>query len=577
MAQNHPPRAFSPLQSTPSPSSSGAFPPPPKRQRLSPNPPSPYTSSAESPKSANLSLPVYGQQSQGNISMAPPPGPGVMGPPLKPVEKATDTADLTDVVAGSGIDIREEEAALTHSYYNSNPQPALNGSYPTNNTSSFNSTSSTGSQPGALSASNSFTYPSQSGHSAQRVVYNGSLSSQQAAPHQSTEQFESQEWKEAIRRLNESRQYHLHDPFLNGNTLRHRVGVRTYENGVTYPVDGLLDKQIDDHPGGKISTHTITGPKGVKVVAARAALLDKGALLSDILALLSLATQERIRGLVEDAAALAKGRRVGSNGVVPAEWSDLALGNGINSNTMASFGRNGGDSAVSPMSIPMKRSHSTANLLPTPISDSAKSPGASITYPNHTAQTLRGLAQGERNSEEARLARRARRTASGATSADGTKASTPGLGASGGLLGERAPEVEVKKMTKKELAKHSTKENEAYAHSEANKTANRMLGGGSLFGKKKGGYSWMTGGVKSGTSTPSRLDTAVGGSSTVDIPGVGLAPSALPGTGRRFGEWSEARERGAGIQIRDWLNVLEADGKEKKSLLRAYSRMKSRD
>ncbi len=224
----------------------------------------------------------------------------------------------------------------------------------------------------------------------------------------------------------------------------------------------------------------------------------------------------------------------------------------------------------------MLGSHSTANLLPTPISDSAKSPGASITFPNHTAQTLRGLAQGERISEEARLARRSRRTAGSTTSAEGSKASTPGPGAGGGLLGERAPEVEVKKMTKKELAKHSTKESEAYAHSEANKTANRMLGGGSLFGKKKG-YSWMKQGATSGTSTPSRLDTGVGGPSTVDIPGTGSAGSALLGTGRRFGEWREDRERGAGVQIRDWVSVLEADGKEKKSLTRAYSRLKSKD
>ncbi|KAI9721214.1 MAG: hypothetical protein M1812_002375 [Candelaria pacifica] len=572
MAQNYPPPAFPPPQSTPSPSSSGAFPPPPKRQRISPNPTSPYTSNAESPNFANSSLPVPGQQPQGNVGMAPPSGAGAMGPPSKPVEKATDTADLTDVLAASGIDIRDEEAALTQSYYNPNFQPALNGSYPTNNTSSFHSTSSTGSQSGTLSANNSFNYSSQPGHSAQGAVYNGGLSSQQDAPYQSSEQFETQEWREATRRLNESRQYHLDDPFLNGNTLRHRIGVRTYEHSVTYPVDGLLDKQIDDHPGDKMSTHTITGPKGVKVVAARAALLDKGAALSEMLALLSLATEERIRGLVEDAAALAKGRRVGSNGVVPAEWSDLALGNGTNVNTAISSGRNGGDSAVSPMS-----SHSTADLLPTPISDSVKSPGASTTFPNHTAQTLRGLAQKERVSEEARLARRNRRTVNGITSAEGSKASTPGPGASGGLLGERAPEVEGKKMTKKEMAKHSTKENEAYAHSEANRTANRMLGGGGFFGKKKGGYSWMKDGAKSGTSTPSRLDTAVGGPSATNGPGTGSAGSAIVGTGRRFGEWSEARERGAGVQMRDWVSMLEADGKEKKSLTRAYSRLKSKE
>lgn len=35
-----------------------------------------------------------------------------MGPPSRPSDKPTDINDLGDVLAGSGVDLREEEAAM---------------------------------------------------------------------------------------------------------------------------------------------------------------------------------------------------------------------------------------------------------------------------------------------------------------------------------------------------------------------------------------------------------------------------------------------------------------------------------
>lgn len=47
----------------------------------------------------------------------PATGAGSMGPPSRPVvERATDTAALTDVIVQSGIDIKDEEKYLTASY-----------------------------------------------------------------------------------------------------------------------------------------------------------------------------------------------------------------------------------------------------------------------------------------------------------------------------------------------------------------------------------------------------------------------------------------------------------------------------
>jgi len=79
--------------------------------------------------------------------------------------------------------------------------------------------------------------------------------------------------------------------------------------------------------------------------------------LADQLALMSLATNLRIRALLEDAVALARGRRTGSHGTVPREWADVSAPISGSSGTMISDGasRQGWESAVSPRSNPLKR------------------------------------------------------------------------------------------------------------------------------------------------------------------------------------------------------------------------------
>lgn len=116
--------------------------PPLKRPRLSPNPQSPYSSQSpyNSPSLPNIGLPnqvfsspYYGSQVNGappsnngnnyynTMANAPPnsaPPPtmsnqaGSMGPPSRPNDKPTDMNELSDVLLNSGVDLREEEAAL---------------------------------------------------------------------------------------------------------------------------------------------------------------------------------------------------------------------------------------------------------------------------------------------------------------------------------------------------------------------------------------------------------------------------------------------------------------------------------
>lgn len=122
-AQSMSPPVSSPSPSAPSPVNGGGIPPPSKRQRLSPLPQSqsPYASPSfgtlQLPSNQPTPTPMNGINMSGMPQTpAPPPPPGTMGPPSRPVEKATDAAELTDVLASSGIDVREEEAFLTSSY-----------------------------------------------------------------------------------------------------------------------------------------------------------------------------------------------------------------------------------------------------------------------------------------------------------------------------------------------------------------------------------------------------------------------------------------------------------------------------
>lgn len=187
---------------------------------------------------------------------------------------------------------------------------------------------------------------------------------------------------------------------------------------------------------------------------------------------------------------------------------------------------------------------------------------------------MRESAQKEREHEEARLLKRANRAKAAA------EATTPRQGsAAPGTPGSVAPEMPEKAPTKKEQKKKAeAKVNEAASHAAANVTTAQFLGGGTgLFGKKKK-YSWMTGGAGgggggSGASTPGRIMTQ--GLPGTPTGGVGSAvPERLTADGvRRLGTWREDKEKGRGIQIRDWIFVLEADGREKRALQKAYANL----
>lgn len=146
-------------------------------------------------------------------------------------------------------------------------------------------------------------------------------------------------------------------------------------------------------------------------------------------------------------------------------------------------------------------------------------------------------------------------------------------GSAPGTPGSVAPEPEAKPPTKKELKKKEALKvaDAAASTASANQTLNQFIGGGR--GKKGKSYSWMNAGA-SGTSTPTRgLQDRSGtplASADLKIP----VKASLTQEGRyRLGMWREDGEKGKHIQLRDWVVVLEEDGRDVRVLQDAYVKL----
>lgn len=267
---------------------------------------------------------------------------GAMGPPSRPaVDKPTDINELGDVIAGTGIDLREEEAALVN--YNKGGQQRQDGGYNSNVAQSFNSL---GTQP--RDNYYSANYPGD-----RSTFYGGGTFNQQPGPPKSTAELAAETRKKALRRKAEIKSYHLNDPFLAPKILLRLVGRLAQSNQVIVPTVGPgVNKWKPGDPATRVE---VQGPdKNVQVkMVTTGEYLHTDSPYVEILSLLSLATEERLRGLVEDAATLAKGRRMGSSGVVPIELADLATGNGASE--MVTGLPTPSNSAVSPTANPLKR------------------------------------------------------------------------------------------------------------------------------------------------------------------------------------------------------------------------------
>lgn len=179
--------------------------------------------------------------------------------------------------------------------------------------------------------------------------------------------------------------------------------------------------------------------------------------------------------------------------------------------------------------------------------------------------SFRTIASRDRKYEETRLAKRAKRRKLSAATDSADSASVADATAAADAAAVNT------KLTKKERDKLAkSNQTEEVLHREANKTASMALGSG---GKK---YSWLTGGAGKGGGG--------GGLSTAKASTPAKGPTALKqsdkgvqGRDRRYGDFREDTVKGRGIQLRDLLAVLEIDGREKKTLVKGYTRLRSSD
>ncbi|MCJ1394087.1 hypothetical protein MMC18_006965 [Xylographa bjoerkii] len=571
-----------PPRSTPSPHPGAYQLPPNKRQRLSPNPQSPYTS----PSITNGSLPNqvfssphFGAQPNGHQSRPYPDAPqphqlaGAMLPPSRPIEKPVDVNDLSDVLSGSGVDLKEEEAALFNRF-NSATSRSNGNLFTSEPSTSFGSNGATGYQPGSFSPYSQFNTLSQNVPGDKSSFYGAGTFNQPATPIKTLEEQAEEQRKRAIRRKAERAQYHLNEPFLYGALVKQRLVKQTHTSHVNFPTDGLLTSQ-----GARPQQVAVTGPDHNEaiIVLNGQDLLYTASPMVELLTLVSLAAQERLRTIVEDTAALAHGRRIGSHGVVPPELADLAIGNGLPEPALLPTP---GNSAVSPRTNPLKRSFSDSNKLPTPVSEVGNNPNT-IAFPNETVQVLRKLTTTERSIEEERASKRSKRTVNGLLSGDASRSgsisgATPAPGTPG-TIGERAPDVDVKKLSKKDQKKQAdSKATEAQQHAATNQTLKMQLGGS--FGKKQPSWLTNTKTPPSSTGFPIQARMASGNQSQSKSAS-GSGPNGaggLPQNKRQFGDFREDKEGGAGIQLRDVVMVLDPEPKEKKTLAKAFVRLSSK-
>ncbi|KAM5363569.1 hypothetical protein ACJZ2D_011953 [Fusarium nematophilum] len=486
---------------------------------------------------------------------APVQGPGVMGPPQRPAERPTKDYeyDVTDSLAGTGIDLRAEEQYMNDLYATGFDEARTGFAHH---------------PPGAKAS-----------------FYGAGPANQpaQSTPDQSQDQFTAQQaeraWSESSMRLAVQRTQEISDPFLLVAMLHRRADKIAREHHLLLNLDLKNNSQTmgkmrlpEQFPQPKVSVKVTPGPDST-MVHTTGSYIPQDAYLVDQLALMSIATKQRLRELVEDAGVVATNRQKTSHGDVPEEWLPAAAP--MNSEPLEPMEKAadgvdgaGADGANGEGSNPLKRSGDAAGLAKG--APPAKLPKIS----SYMTTTMRDLARQERDWEEARLRKRQKRKDgipdSGTTTsrAGSVAPSTPG-GA--------APEPE-KAMTKKEMKKNQAlKAAEANSHANQNMTSSMFagLGGkGGLFGKKKTGktYDWMNvGRGGSGASTPTRNAPGSGKGSGGSAAPAAPANLAMTTEGRnRLGTWREDKEKGKNIQLRDWVTVLERDGREPMALQRAY-------
>ena len=248
---------------------------------------------------------------------------------------------MADVLHGAGINLREEEEALFRATNDTSSQPS---------SALDQLRQAGGAVPYPFSRDNHYAANSPGGAD---TFYGAGTFNQSPTSNLNPDELKELEVRKATRKAAEIEQYHLNDPFALTGTLEKKIRAEAFKQHVSIPLKSE-DIMRANRPVLEPQNLTVYGPDGhsvVKVVQGEPVLKPDSKLV-DIMALLSLALEERVRYLVEDAATLAHGRRTGGNGLVPTDMKELAVGGGETGEAAASTKP---DAAASPNSNPLKR------------------------------------------------------------------------------------------------------------------------------------------------------------------------------------------------------------------------------
>lgn len=220
-----------------------------------------------------------------------------MGPPSRPVDKATDIRTLEDPLAGTGVNLDEEERNLTNStFYSQQNAPSV----------------AFGSQGFATSSrGNGLSFPGSSGH--------------QNGYEESAEELQQRKQDERDFRAGRWAQHSLWDAFLQGDPVQSRLDKLAYQNGIESPKEGLFYATKGQR---RPQTTRVVGHDDSSQIIDRGQTIlstESGDILSDMMKLIILATKDRITGLVDHSARLACERRYHSAGRIPTQWKTLAI------------------------------------------------------------------------------------------------------------------------------------------------------------------------------------------------------------------------------------------------------------
>ena len=169
--------------------------------------------------------------------------------------------------------------------------------------------------------------------------------------------------------------------------------------------------------------------------------------------------------------------------------------------------------------------------------------------------------------EQARLAKRAKRSAAKSAEAGSSSGAATPSAAQTPVVAPPEPE---KRLTKKDRKAAESKMSDVQQQKSSIETARLAMGLGAP-SKFKKSYSWLKNGgvassIASAGQTPSRGNAAL--NSAPSTPGSGrIGPSTL--RAKQFGGWNESEDRG--IQARDVLSALESDGKAVKAVSKGYN------